>query len=214
MEWFTQVRGWLEVCVGRGSDWDEAYGVSYCGDDPREMHFRFFDLKHGEGTMRRDLWERGAERMDSQWLLGCLDGFYSKMWDFFARIYREEMFECGMATVLPPEAAFAVYIRLAAQSRQEGDSDAYPRMLLKAAECYPPMKEWCKVLLQKEKEERLSGRTQAEDTEFMVLAGRMKQKVRELLDTGNHEAARQLILQLEKLLPGDAELAALGERIP
>ena len=48
----------------------------------------------------------------------------------------------------------------------------------------------------------------------MVLAGRMKQKVRELLDTGNHEAARQLILQLEKLLPGDAELAALGERIP
>ena len=213
-EWFTQVRGWLEVCVGRGADWDEAYGVSYCGDEPGEMHFRFLELKHGEGMMRRKLSEQGAGRMDSRWLLECLDGFYSGMWEFFARIYREEMFEYGMATVLPPEAAFAVYMRLAVQRRQAGDNDAYLRMLLKAAECYPPMKEWCKVLLQKEKEERLSGRTQAEDTEFMVLAGRMKQKVRELLDTGNHEAARQLILQLENLLPGDAELAALGERIP
>ena len=118
-----------------------------------------------------------------------------------------------MATVLPPEAAFAVYIRLAVQHRQAGDSEAYPRMLLKAAECYPPMKEWCRVLLQKEKGERLSGRTPAEETEFMILAGRMKQKVRELLDAGSHEAAGQLILQLEKLLPGDKELAALAERI-
>ncbi len=213
-EWFTQVRGWLEVCVGRGADWDEAYGVSYCGDEPGEMHFRFLELKHGEGMMRRKLSEQGAERMDSRWLLECLDGFYSGMWEFFARIYREEMFEYGMATVLPPEAAFAVYIRLAVQRRQAGDNDAYPRMLLKAAECYPPMKEWCKALLQKEKEERLSGRSREEETEFRILAGRMKQKVRELLDAGSHEAARQLILQLEKLLPGDAELAALGERIP
>ena len=213
-EWFTQVRGWLEVCVGRGADWDEAYGVSYCRDEPGEMHFRFLELKHGEGMMRRKLSEQGAERMDSRWLLECLDGFYSGMWEFFARIYREEMFEYGMATVLPPEAAFAVYIRLAVQRRQAGDNDAYPRMLLKAAECYPPMKEWCKALLQKEKEERLSGRSREEETEFRILAGRMKQKVRELLDAGSHEAARQLILQLEKLLPGDAELAALGERIP
>ena len=213
-EWFTQVRGWLEVCVGRGADWDEAYGVSYCGDEPGEMHFRFLELKHGEGMMRRKLSEQGTGRMDSRWLLECLDGFYSGMWEFFARIYREEMFEYGMATVLPPEAAFAVYIRLAVQRRQAGDNDAYPRMLLKAAECYPPMKEWCKALLQKEKEERLSGRSREEETEFRILAGRMKQKVRELLDAGSHEAARQLILQLEKLLPGDAELAALGERIP
>lgn len=213
-EWFTQVRGWLEVCVGRGADWDEAYGVSYCGDEPGEMHFRFLELKHGEGMMRRKLSEQGTGRMDSRWLLECLDGFYSGMWEFFARIYREEMFEYGMATVLPPEAAFAVYIRLAVQRRQAGDNDAYPRMLLKAAECYPPMKEWCKALLRKEKEERLSGRSREEETEFRILAGRMKQKVRELLDAGNHEAARQLILQLEKLLPGDAELAALGERIP
>ena len=213
-EWFTQVRGWLEVCVGRGADWDEAYGVSYCRDEPGEMHFRFLELKHGEGMMRRKLSEQGAERMDSRWLLECLDGFYSGMWEFFARIYREEMFEYGMATVLPPEAAFAVYIRLAVQRRQAGDNDAYLRMLLKAAECYPPMKEWCKALLQKEKEERLSGRSREEETEFRILAGRMKQKVRELLDAGSHEAARQLILQLEKLLPGDAELAALGERIP
>ncbi len=213
-EWFTQVRGWLEVCVGRGADWDEAYGVSYCRDEPGEMHFRFLELKHGEGMMRRKLSEQGTGRMDSRWLLECLDGFYSGMWEFFARIYREEMFEYGMATVLPPEAAFAVYIRLAVQRRQAGDNDAYPRMLLKAAECYPPMKEWCKALLQKEKEERLSGRSREEETEFRILAGRMKQKVRELLDAGSHEAARQLILQLEKLLPGDAELAALGERIP
>ena len=212
-EWFTQVRGWLEVCVGRDGDWDEAYEASHCGDDWGEMHFRFFELKHGEGIMRRNLWERGAGRMDSRWLLECLDGFYSGMWEFFARIYRGEMFECGMATVLPPEAAFAVYIRLAVQHRQAGDSEAYPRMLLKAAECYPPMKEWCRVLLQKEKGERLSGRTPAEETEFMILAGRMKQKVRELLDAGSHEAAGQLILQLEKLLPGDKELAALAERI-
>ena len=213
-EWFTQVRGWLEVCVGRGADWDEAYGVSYCRDEPGEMHFRFLELKHGEGMMRRKLSEQGTGRMDSRWLLECLDGFYSGMWEFFARIYREEMFEYGMATVLPPEAAFAVYIRLAVQRRQAGDNDAYLRMLLKAAECYPPMKEWCKALLQKEKEERLSGRSREEETEFRILAGRMKQKVRELLDAGSHEAARQLILQLEKLLPGDAELAALGERIP
>ena len=156
---------------------------------------------------------KATEQVDSQRLLNYLDKFYSKMWEFFSQIYREEMFECGMATVLPPEAAFAVYLRLALQYRQAEDNETYLQMLLKAAECYPPMKEWCKILLQKKKEEQLSGRTQAEENEFMVLAGRMKQKVRELLDAGNHEAARQLILQLDKLLPGDAELAALMEEI-
>ena len=75
------------------------------------------------------------------------------------------------------------------------------------------MKEWCKILIQKEKQERLNGRTQAEETEFMMLAKQMKQKVRELLDIGNHEAAKLLIPQLEKLLPGDEELAMLAKRI-
>lgn len=208
-DWFIQVRGWLEENVWKEGEWDEAYTV-VCRDNEQEgMRLRFWELKHGEGTMRRKLREQEAERMDSQWILNSLDGFYSGMWKFFACIYREEMFEYDTATVLPPEAAFAVYIRLAAQRRREGDNEGYLKMLPKAAECYPPMKEWCKVLLEKEKEERLNGRTHAEEIEFQILAREMKRKVRELLDTGNRDTAMQVMTQLEQLLPGDTELMEL-----
>ena len=214
-EWFTQVRSWLEMNIGReGDEWDDVYTTA-CRDNEQEgMHCSFWKLKREEGIMRRKLRKQGTALMTSQWLLKYLNEFYSQMWNFFSHIYREEMFEYDTATVLPPEAAFAVYIRLAVQRKQEGDDMGYLQILPKAAECYPPMKEWCKILLQKEKEEHLSKRTLAEENEFLILAAQMKQKVRELINDGNFDAARQLILQLEKLLPGDRELMALMEMIP
>lgn len=206
--WFTQVRDWLEVSLGRdGGEGDKFCDMEeichiVCGGDTDDLHMQFMTLKYQEGSIRTK-WQTEEN------ILSCLEEHSDKMLQFYSRIYREEVFREEEAALLPPDGAFAVYMKLAVLSSRENKREKYMQYVGKAAKAYPAMKEVCKELLRKEKEDSRNIITDAEQWEFIRLGEQMKYNVQVLLKNGNYETARQIILQLKNLLPEDAELEEL-----
>ena len=93
------------------------------------------------------------------------------------------------------------------KSRESGDLTAYARELKKAVRQYPvmgiPIKSKISEL-EKELEERDN-----QQKEFEKLAAGVKQKIYELLDSGNKNEALAVISQLQAILPEDEELKEL-----
>ena len=79
-----------------------------------------------------------------------------------------------------------------------------------AAEVFPEMANLCKIYLVKMQDEK----KQAEiPKEFLKLSNMIKGKIRDLMDMGAIDAAKEALIQLEKIVPGDYEIGVLKKEI-
>lgn len=178
-------------------------------------HARFLDIKYREGMLRKKIQrmaqsgEPGGEQREQ--ILKDIKLFDCQILDLYKTIYRLEILAEGRTEILPPEAAFAVCMDKALRVRQEGDLPTYLRQIAEAAKSYPGMGESCKVLLRIEEEENRNRITYAEQMEFILLAERMKHKVKVLNENGNCKMATDILRQLKNLLFYDSELNELAD---
>ncbi len=85
------------------------------------------------------------------------------------------------------------------------------RFLDKIRLIYPSCAEMVKQWLQEIKTQ--SQRVTQENTEFHALAQQVKKQVIQLLAEGNTQGALEILVQLEQMLPGDPEVAALKQKV-
>lgn len=215
-QWSAQVRSWLETELETGNTKNEGdlvfenmetvYHAIVRGDNSTPQ-IQYLELKYREGILRKRFC---AKQEDS---LKTLADFSCRVLDFYGRIYRQDIIDECRTELLPPDAAFALSVQAALRCRQEGDLKAYMRHIAEAAKSYPVMADSCKVLLRIEEEDNQNRITRAEQMEFIQLAEQMKYKVRLLIDNGNYETAKQILAQLQVLIPEDEELEKIAQAV-
>lgn len=198
IRWFTLVRAWMEQGLQNKVDVKKTYDI-LCAGEKGDLRYQFMQLKRKE-------FEICKERMDAleMEIVPLLESYSAQSMDFFAKMYSPAVFKEEYITILPPEGTFAFYIKEAFEKKSQGDIQAYGKLLVKAGQAHPGMKDICKQLLKQEQENKKQ--RIEEKNEFAVLAEQIKERIRLMIRNGDYEAAKVAIGQLEKLLPEDEEL--------
>ena len=146
-----------------------------------------------------------------------------KIWEYFLSIsqcwygcakdlYRMEVFESELLSVLPSRYQFAWHIICA--EKNKNNIGAVSRNIAEAGKCYTSMSSFTVRYLRYIQEEK---KRQAEQKrispEMEQLAGKIKEKVRYLIKQGQSQAALMALQQLEVFVPGDEEVLELKKLI-
>ena len=147
------------------------------------------------------------ENLSEEVLKDVYDIFSETLPVIIRSMYNPDIMTEENISIYPPVFRFGYYIERSRKSRESGDLTAYARELKKAVRQYPvmgiPIKSKISEL-EKELEERDN-----QQKEFEKLAAGVKQKIYELLDSGNKNEALAVISQLQAILPEDEELKEL-----
>ena len=198
LRWFHMVREWLEWGLQKKTDITRAYHL-LCMEETQELRYQFMQLKYREYEIDKKDTDRTIEEN-----ISALKNYCAQSMKIFSIIYSSFVFQEEYITLLPPEGTFAFYMEKAFEKKKQNDVQEYGKLLVKAGQEHPGMKEVCKRLLKQEQENKKQVRE--EKREFMNLAEQIKDKVRVMIQDGNYEAAKMTIEQLERLLPKDEEL--------
>lgn len=198
IRWFTLVREWMEEGLRENVNIEKTYRI-LSNKGKTGLHYQFMELKYKEFIICK----QNLDVLDDGIFI-LLEDYSSKALTIYKKMYTPYVFEENNITILPPEGVFGFYIKEALEKKKKGNISEYSKLLLKAGQSHPGMKNLCKCLLKLEKE-KVDQITQ-EENEFAVLAVQIKSKIRLLIQEGNYEAARSIIQSLEKLLPEDGEL--------
>ena len=196
--WFVLTRAWMEQGVCKKIDIKYIYDTLevYKKDD---LRYQFMQLKYKEYEICKKDADRTIDETNS-----LLNDYCVQSLKIFSAIYNSFVFQEEYITLLPPEGTFAFYMRKAFDRKNQNDIQGYRKLLVKAGQEHPGMKEICKQLLKQEQENKRQNKE--EKREFINLAEQIKNKVRTMIQNGNYEVAKIIIEQLEKLLPDDEDV--------
>ena len=130
-------------------------------------------------------------------------------------IYNANAFDNEFGLFVPKSCLFAKKIKTIFEEKADKVTEA--KRIKEATEVYPEMANLCKTYLLKMQEAEKKAEQEKRDTaiseEFRKLAVMIKAKIRELINMGAIDAARQTLTQLEAMVPGDKEVAIFKEEI-
>ena len=152
------------------------------------------------------------ESVEPSRLTGLLEQYCTSVCTDAAAWYRDEALAQPERYALPVRYRFAAALGDALRLIADGkalDSFSY---LKDALHIYPKMSGAVEQLLQC-LEEELKASEQGVSEEFMMLGEQVKQVLRGLIDTGQWEAAYDVLGQLMVLLPGDLETLRMKQEI-
>lgn len=130
---------------------------------------------------------------------------------YYQIIYRTELFEHNIKQNLPREAIFALKLQEALQERKCGDLKGMTYSLKECVKAYPPQKDLVSRLLE-QIELDMQAEQQRQD-EFMKMGETIKQQIHHIIQLGKFPEAQEILGQLKALLPNDAELEELEQKI-
>ena len=140
--------------------------------------------------------------------------YVRNMTELCGRLYLPEILDQRL-DVLPSERQAAYYMRDLLEEMAEKRYDKALKSLKEVRRLLPGMdnvmKRYLKWIDLKIKQEKQAADQVA--SEFQVLARQIKSKVRTFMDTGQFQAARSVVGQLQALLPEDEEVRRWQERL-
>ena len=208
IRWLHIVREWMELGLKKQVDIDRIYEFLHI-EEKQDIRSQFVKLKYKEYQICRN----NSKEIDNN-ILSDIEEYSTLSMAYFSKIYNSFVFEEENITMLPPEGLFAFYITKALEQKKQGDISSYCKLLVKAGQAHPGMREYCKELLKEEqKRYKYIKEEKKEENEFELLASQIKEKIRGLIKEENFEPARLFIANLEQLLPMDEEVQELKKLI-
>lgn len=130
---------------------------------------------------------------------------------FAHSFYKDELFTQKPSIFLPVEFQFALYLKRALISFQQGEKAVYFANLKSALAVYHPAVSLIKRLIfEYELQQRTNNQQQ---NEFNQLAEQIKLKIQVLIESGQKQAALPLIKSLAELIPNDSEIIKLMNQV-
>jgi hypothetical protein len=127
--------------------------------------------------------------------------------NFAHSFYKDELFTQKPSIFLPVEFQFALYLKRALTSFQQGEKATYFANLKSALAVYHPAVSLVKRLIfDYELQQKTNYQQQ---NEFNQLAEQIKLKIQLLIESGQKQAALPLIKSLAELIPDDSEVIKL-----
>ncbi|MBQ9990526.1 MAG: glycosyltransferase [Lachnospiraceae bacterium] len=173
------------------------------------IRFSYFRLKWAEWECRE-----AEEETDYHRLHGKLERFYTGHLEFYRNLYRESVFT-GEMELLPGVCRLAVRLEQVFKEEKAGNISRMREALKACLKVYPPMDSTLRRFAQlfgSHKKEELKEADRARE-EMAVLGAQIREMAEELLAQGLYGEAWQIWQQLVILLPEDANVLRLGERI-
>lgn len=206
--WKEALEEWCrEASIDGLQQWDKRIGTWKTREDIR---YGIFDIKCAEGCLFRYQEEMKGI---SQWE-DALWKYADSVLDFYRPLYKESVFE-ECPEILPDEVWIALRLKELQEHRGAGnDKDALAVLrkcigvsvvLEKALETYA---ELLKEDIQKRDKE-----ADAAKQEMEILVKSLKTTAKLRMERGEHQVAKEILLQIQSCVPGDEEVRELLERI-
>lgn len=173
--------------------------------DKESLRMKIFKVNYLEKKLK----EEKVEKWEYEVLFDTLKEYCEEMLSLYKRVYHEEIFYNEYAVFLPVSCRFVVKVSPVFTTEMEEIEAA--KTMKEGADIYPEMAPACKTFVLRMKEKINSQKEQ--QNEFAVLGNMIKEKVRMFIAQGNYDAAGQTLLQLEKMLPNDAEIEELKRTV-
>lgn len=123
--------------------------------------------------------------------------------------YNQNLFLEDHFDLLPANCRGAYYIDKGLQEKESKNIKAYMQLLKSAVTECPLFDSGVKLLLSDLKTDDLVGSPVSHKTEFEILGEQLKATAQQMIATGRYIEAKNILLQLSKLLPNDSELNSL-----
>lgn len=177
------------------------------------------DIRYGYAVMRCGeaiLWRHGESgqsgnlRETERLLWKYADGVLS----FYRPLYRENVFT-ELPEALPEEALLALRLKELQRFRERGDDRGALAQLRKCLEIYPVLEKVIDDYAQGWRDELQSRNREAQEaqSELAEVVKNLKAVAKLQIEKKEYQAAREILLQIQRCLPEDGEVKALLENM-
>ena len=200
-KWKRGLEAWYKTAsVSELMQWDERLSA---WKSQADIRYNLFSVRYLEGQLRQCPQTIPAMyQLEEQ-----LWQYAETVLDFYGPYYKE--FVWKEATVmLPEEAQLALYLQELQKARRSGTDQDVIRVLRDLTDVYPPLNETIAYYTKLYRQE-----VHSRNQEMKQLASTLKDKVRQLITTGNYAEAKAIIAQLEQFIPEDEELKEMKQSL-
>ncbi len=178
-----------------------------------ETRYEYFSVKTAEAEAVQRYSEDSFYAMQDRFR-----NFTRKSLAFYRKYFKEEAFTGEMA-LLPKSCRVAAKWEKMMEAQVAGDRAEVGRYLKESLGMFPDMDDAiqsyarCYAVSEKMKLDMEAKKEEENKSEIQALADQIKARIPGLLEQGMASEAYQVLLQLQTLMPGDAQLAELEEEI-
>ncbi len=162
-------------------------------------------------TFQEKLLIEGVLEIEDEDLFQEIKQYCQWVKEYTTSVYSEQLLSCAPSSFMPPNYRFAVQMEQVFQNLENCD---YPKVLQQLHEVINAYKPLCGVI------RRMLSMIADEinqpaltNSEFLALAGQVKQTVQYLIQEGRYEESLPLVQQLSSLLPRDLEVVRLRQEL-
>lgn len=171
------------------------YLENAAAESPKELYWMLYLLE-------RLILKRAEEKQEDE-CAELLENYAEAAGSYLNLVYRNDQLE-EVCDVLPRLHRFMFWIGKAFTAKQSGNASVYLSSLRKALKAYPVMNNPIQILLSRYEAEEEKRR--ANSDEFAMLAQKMKNQVKLLIEQGHLLEAGQIAQKLAKLMPDDKDI--------